>query len=117
MIAPIESKFLQLFKRDQGRCVFCGLDFRGDFDRFMMATEDHLVPSSKTGKRRDLENLVLCCLACNRLKADYTPAKPIDSRKQRQEYVRNVRDHIMQKRSERLREFMRVTHPGQTDYQ
>jgi CRISPR/Cas system Type II protein with McrA/HNH and RuvC-like nuclease domain len=117
MSAPSKSKFLQLFERDKGRCVFCGLDLRADFDRFMMATEDHLVPSSKSGKSRDLDNLVLCCLVCNRFKANYVPEKPIDPIKQRQEYIRDVRGHIMKKRGERLREFMRVTHPEQTEYQ
>ena len=43
MKTPPKSKFLQLFERDQGRCVYCGLDLKADFDRFMMATEDHLV--------------------------------------------------------------------------
>ena len=50
---PPKSKFLQLFERDQGRCVYCGLDLKADYDRFMMATEDHLVPGSKGGLRKN----------------------------------------------------------------
>lgn len=117
MNAPIKSKFLQLFERDQGRCVFCGLDLRADYDRFMMATEDHLVPESKGGKGRDLQNLVLSCVVCNRFKADFVPKPPVDPKKQRREYIRAVRDHVMKRRAERLKDFMQVTHPGLTDYQ
>ena len=47
MGTPPKSIFLQLFERDQGRCVYCGMDLKADYDRFMMATEDHLVPGSK----------------------------------------------------------------------
>lgn len=115
---PPKSKFLQLFERDQGRCVYCGLDLKADYDRFMMATEDHLVPVSKAATpNRDLANLILSCRVCNGLKADFVPEPPIDPVKDRRKYVAAVRAHIMGKRSERLKEFMRVTHPGMVDYQ
>lgn len=117
MATPPKSKFLQLFERDHGRCVYCGLDLKADFDRFMMATEDHLVPSAKSGKGRDLENLILSCSACNRLKANYEPDPEIDAKKERRRYIAAVRAYIMKRRSERLKEFMRVTHPGFPDYQ
>jgi hypothetical protein len=42
-MAQLKSKFFQLFERDLGHCVDCGLDFKADYDRFMMVTEDHLV--------------------------------------------------------------------------
>src|SRR6185312_14050961 len=76
--APPKSKFLQLFERDQGRCVYCGLDLKADYDRFMMATEDHLVPVSKGARNRDLANLVLSCRVCNALKANFVPEPPIN---------------------------------------
>lgn len=116
MSHPVKSKFLQLFERDQGRCVYCGLDLKADYDRFMMATEDHLVPASKGGKGRDLENLILSCAVCNRLKANFVP-DGIDARKDRRKYIAAVRKHIHDCRSERLKDFMQVTHPGQSDYQ
>jgi len=112
-----KSKFLQLFERDLGRCVYCGLDLKADFDRFMMATEDHLIPGSKVGHSRDLANLVLSCRTCNNLKGNFVPAPSLDPKKQRKQYITAVRAYIMTKRSERLKEFLKVTHPNLTDYQ
>jgi 5-methylcytosine-specific restriction endonuclease McrA len=114
---PTKSKFLQLFERDAGRCVYCGLDLKADYDRFMMATEDHLVPGSRGTYARDLENLVLSCRTCNSLKGNFIPSPPLDHRKDRRKYITAVRGHIMTKRSERLKEFLKVTHPGLADYQ
>ncbi len=116
MTQPVKSKFLQLFERDQGRCVYCGMDLKADYDRFMMATEDHLVPASKGGKGRNLENLILSCTVCNRLKANFAPLN-IDPAKERRSYIAAVRSHIHQRRSDRMKDFMQVTHPGQVDYQ
>jgi len=117
MAHPSKSKFLQLFERDQGRCVYCGLDLKADYDRFMMATEDHLVPASIVGKGRDLDNLILSCAVCNRLKGHFVPDPAIDPKVERRKYISAVRAHIMARRSERLKDFMQVTHPGQVDYQ
>lgn len=114
---PIKSKFLQLFERDQGRCVYCGMDLKADYDRFMMATEDHLVPKSQIGPARDLDNLILSCSVCNRLKGDFIPSPPIDATKERRKYITEVRAHIMRRRGERIKEFLQVTHPGVIDYQ
>jgi 5-methylcytosine-specific restriction endonuclease McrA len=83
----------------------------------MMATEDHLVPESKGGRGRELEQLVLSCRVCNGLKANFVPDPPLDPVKDRRSYIAAVRAHIMKRRSERLKEFMRVTHPGMKDYQ
>jgi CRISPR/Cas system Type II protein with McrA/HNH and RuvC-like nuclease domain len=113
---PPKSKFLQLFERDQGRCVYCGLDLKADYDRFMMATEDHLVPDSRGGKGRELWNLVLSCAVCNGLKGNFVPEPPIAVADCRN-YISAVRAHIMKRRSERLTEFLKVTHPGLKDYQ
>jgi 5-methylcytosine-specific restriction endonuclease McrA len=112
----VKSKFILLFERDKGRCVYCGMDLAADHDHFMMATEDHLVPASKGGKGRNLDNLILSCIVCNRLKANYVP-HGIDATKDRRKYISAVREHIYKKRGERIAEFMQVTHPDQTDYQ
>ena len=112
-----KSKFLQLFERDKERCVYCGLDLKADYDRFMMATEDHLLPCSRGGHTRNLENLVLSCRTCNNLKSNFVPTPPLDLRKQRRQFITAVRAYIMARRAERLKEFVQVTHPGITDYQ
>lgn len=83
----------------------------------MMATEDHLIPGSKGTYTRDLDNLVLSCRTCNSLKGNFVPDPLLDHKKQRRQYVTAVRAHIMNKRNERLKEFLRVTHPGLSDYQ
>ena len=111
-----KSIFLQLFERDKGRCVYCGMDLTADYDRFMMATEDHLIPSSKIGKKREMENLILSCMVCNRLKANFAP-EAIDPFTERRQYITAVREHIYKRRSEKLKEFMKVTHPDQNEYQ
>jgi 5-methylcytosine-specific restriction endonuclease McrA len=116
-MTPPKSKFLQLFERDKGRCVYCGLDLKADYDRFMMATEDHLLPSSRVGHARDLNNLVLSCRTCNNLKSDFVPKSQLDPRKQRRQFITAVRAHIMARRVERVKEFLQVTHPGIADYQ
>lgn len=116
MAQPIKSKFMLLFERDKGRCVYCGMDLKADHDRFMMATEDHLVPVSKAGKGRNLANLILSCMVCNRLKANHVP-EGIDPSKDRRDYVAAVREYIYLRRSEKLKEFMQVTHPDQQEYQ
>ena len=110
-----KSKFVQLFERDTGCCVYCGMDLMADHDRFMMATEDHLIPTSKGGKGRELENLILSCMVCNRLKANYVP-ESINATKERRNYIAAIRGYIYRRRSEKLKEFMQVTHPDQSDY-
>ena len=36
--------FNEIFERDNHRCVYCGRDLLADFESFLMAEEDHLVP-------------------------------------------------------------------------
>ncbi len=83
----------------------------------MMATEDHLVPVSRGGQGREFENLILSCTVCNRLKADFVPEPEIDPKTNRRGYITAVRAYIVKRRGDRLKEFMRVTHPGLADYQ
>jgi hypothetical protein len=54
-------------------------------------------------------------MVCNRLKANYIP-EAIDVAKDRRKYIAAIREHIHKRRSEKLREFMQVTHPDQSDY-
>jgi len=58
-----------IFWRDRNRCQYCGSRFR--------TTElnlDHVIPLSRGG-RSTWVNIVCCCLRCNRVKANRTPAE------------------------------------------
>lgn len=56
-----------IFKRDKHQCQYCSKKLEG-----MDATIDHVLPRSRGGKHR-WENVVACCLSCNRKKGNRTP--------------------------------------------
>jgi 5-methylcytosine-specific restriction endonuclease McrA len=60
---------LNIYKRDNYTCMYCGVQ---------PGTEelsiDHIIPRSKGGKS-SWENCVLCCIECNRKKANKTLAE------------------------------------------
>lgn len=56
-----------IFLRDRNRCQYCGRRFAGS-----QLTFDHVIPASQGG-RKDWENIVTCCIQCNRLKGGKTP--------------------------------------------
>ena len=58
-----------LYVRDNYCCLYCGKKFHGD-----ELTLDHVIPKSKGGSN-SWDNLVTCCSACNRRKADRTPGE------------------------------------------
>jgi 5-methylcytosine-specific restriction endonuclease McrA len=69
MKAPQRKKlFEDVFSRDGGRCVYCGVETRrlrkGVSRAADLATLDHVVPRSTGGPLR-ADNLVLACQACN----------------------------------------------------
>lgn len=51
--------FATVFDRDNRRCVYCGRDLLVDFETFMLAEEDHLIPVSKGGAAHDVQNIVI----------------------------------------------------------
>jgi len=58
-----------IYARDQYACQYCGETFAtGDL------TFDHVMPVAQGG-RKDWENIVTCCIACNRRKGGRTPAE------------------------------------------
>ncbi len=69
MKAPQRKKlFEDVFSRDGGRCVYCGVETRR-LRKWVsrapdLATLDHVVPRSMGGPLR-ADNLVLACQACN----------------------------------------------------
>ena len=58
-----------IYARDAHACQYCG-------DTFSTAelTFDHVVPVAQGG-RKDWENIVTCCVTCNRKKGGRTPAE------------------------------------------
>jgi 5-methylcytosine-specific restriction endonuclease McrA len=57
-----------IYARDDHSCQYCGKVFPT-----AELTFDHVVPVAQGG-RKDWENIVTCCVACNRRKGGRTPA-------------------------------------------
>ena len=58
-----------IYARDDHRCQYCGEPFATS-----ELTFDHVVPVSYGG-RKDWENIVTCCVICNRRKGGRTPSE------------------------------------------
>lgn len=56
-----------IFKRDNLECQYCGCELNNE-----SATVDHVLPRSRGGKH-EWNNVVTCCLKCNRKKGNRTP--------------------------------------------
>lgn len=98
------SKYFKVaFKQSGHRCVYCCRDLLVDFDTFMLAEEDHLVPIGKGGAATQ-DNVVIACAVCNRLKGTYAPDNGFDPRR-RNEYIIDVRHYIMGRRAKHMDTF------------
>lgn len=64
---PVKFSRVNIYGRDGYRCQYCGE--RKSTDEL---TYDHVIPRSRGG-RTTWTNIVTCCEACNRRKADRTP--------------------------------------------
>ena len=58
---------VEILERDEYRCRYCGLDGMASFDNALAMSVDFVVPRAKKGKK-DPQNLVACCRACNMIK-------------------------------------------------
>jgi 5-methylcytosine-specific restriction endonuclease McrA len=58
-----------IYARDRHTCQYCGDGFPTSDLTF-----DHVVPVAQGG-RKDWENIVTCCVPCNRKKGGRTPAE------------------------------------------
>jgi 5-methylcytosine-specific restriction endonuclease McrA len=58
-----------IYSRDKYRCQYCGKKFPSED-----LTYDHVVPKSKGGKT-EWNNIVTCCMPCNRHKGGRTPGE------------------------------------------
>ena len=65
---PAFTRF-NVFLRDRFHCQYCGGDFATN-----ELTFDHVVPVAQGG-RKDWENIVTCCVSCNRRKGGRTPVE------------------------------------------
>lgn len=58
---------LNIYARDEYTCQYCGVVFPTS-----ELTFDHVIPAAQSG-RKDWENIVSCCISCNRRKGGRTP--------------------------------------------
>jgi 5-methylcytosine-specific restriction endonuclease McrA len=58
-----------IYARDEHTCQYCGTAFP-----ISELTFDHVVPVAQGG-RKDWENIVTCCIGCNRKKGGRTPTE------------------------------------------
>ena len=63
----VGSSIANIYARDDHRCQYCGEGFPTS-----ELTFDHVVPVAQGG-RKDWENIVSCCVTCNRRKGGRTP--------------------------------------------
>ena len=73
---------MKVFKRDQFRCYYCGLDGQHEFENWLILTIDHVHPHAKGGAR-SMDNLVTACQPCNLLKGK----RVFESLQEAREYV------------------------------
>lgn len=66
---PVKFSRVNIYARDGYRCQYCGAKCATD-----QLTYDHVVPRSRGG-RTSWDNIVSCCYACNRRKANRTPVE------------------------------------------
>ena len=58
---------VRILERDHYCCQYCGLDGRASFDNALAMSVDFVLPRARKGKK-DPQNLVACCRACNMIK-------------------------------------------------
>lgn len=66
---PVKFSRQNIYARDKYSCQYCGGRFSSED-----LTYDHIIPKSRGGKTR-WDNIVTCCMQCNRKKGGRTPAE------------------------------------------
>jgi len=84
---------MKVFRRDQFKCQYCGLDGQHNFENWLILTVDHVHPHARGGGRH-MENLVTACQPCNLIKG-------------KREYgsLEAARKYVLARREEWLKEF------------
>jgi 5-methylcytosine-specific restriction endonuclease McrA len=80
---------LEILKRDQYRCQYCGLDGSASFENALAMSVDFVIPRARKGKKNP-SNLVACCRPCNMIKGTRT-YRSFDDAKQ---YVLKRREEL-----------------------
>jgi 5-methylcytosine-specific restriction endonuclease McrA len=65
--SPVKFSRQNIYARDRYKCQYCGGKFQAED-----LTYDHILPRSRGGKT-EWENIVTCCMKCNRKKGGRTP--------------------------------------------
>ncbi len=67
--SPVKFSRQNIYARDKYECQYCGNRFSPE-----ELTYDHVIPKSRGGKTR-WDNIVTCCIPCNRRKGGRTPGE------------------------------------------
>ncbi len=67
--SPVKFSRQNIYARDRYKCQYCGRKFSSED-----LTYDHVLPKSRGGKTK-WENIVTCCMECNRKKGGRTPGE------------------------------------------
>ena len=89
---------IKVFKRDQFKCYYCGLNGQNDLESWMILTVDHVHPHAKGGSR-SMENLVTACQPCNLIKGK----RVFKSLPEAKEYVLAKREEWRQRFEEQVK--------------
>ena len=65
--SPVKFSRQNIYARDRYKCQYCGVKFPSE-----ELTYDHVLPKSRGG-RTEWENIVTCCMSCNRKKGGRLP--------------------------------------------
>ena len=82
---------LEILKRDQNRCQYCGLDGSASFENALAMSVDFVIPRARKGKK-DPHNLVACCRSCNMIKGK----RVYHNFEEAKAYVLNRREELRQ---------------------
>jgi hypothetical protein len=89
---------VKILERDHYRCQYCGLDGLGSFDNALAMSVDFVVPRARKGKK-DPQNLVACCRACNMIKGRKVYSNFDDAKA----YVLHAREELRKTWDERVK--------------